>query len=114
MKKKTSSTKPPRSSKVVKEEIDRLTKEFEAALKFESTVKANEEEEAYQALLDKLVGRRVIITRSDQYGGKIATVEGPRGKSKKPLYWKLKLEDSSVIWKTRDHFRLLPASSESK
>ena len=106
--------KRPRSSKEVKEELDELTKEFEAALKFESTAKAKEEDEAYRALLDKLVGRRVIITRSDQYGGQIATVQGPKGKSKNPLYWELKLEDSSVIWKTRDHFRLLPASSELK
>ena len=110
MKKKTSSKKP-RPSKEVKAELDKLTKEFEAALKFESTAKANEEEEAYQALLDKLVGRRVIITRNDEYGGKIATVKGPKGKSKKPLYWELKLEDSSVIWKTRDHFRLLPVGT---
>ena len=112
--KKTSSKSntAPRPSKEIKEDLDRLTKEFEAALKFESTAKAKEEdEEAYQALLDKLVGRRVIITRSDQYGGQIATVQGPKGKSKKPLYWELKLENSSVIWKTRDHFRLLPVGT---
>ena len=104
-------SKKTRPSREIKEELDKLTKEFKAALKIE----AREEEAAYQALLDKLVGRRVIITRSDQYGGQIATVQGPKGKSKKPLYWELKLENSSVIWKTRDHFRLLPVStSESK
>ena len=107
MKKTKTSSKKPRSSKEVKAELDELTKEFEAALKFE----AREEQAAYQALLDKLVGRRVIITRTDQYGGQIATVQGPKGKSKNPLYWELKLEDSSVIWKTRDHFRLLPVGT---
>ena len=113
IKKTKTSSKKPRPSRVIKEDLDRLTEEFEAALKFESTAK--EEDKEYQALLDKLVGRRVIITRSDQYGGKIATMEGPKGKSKKPLYWKLKLENSSVIWKTRDHFRLLSVStSKSK
>ena len=35
----------------------------------------------------KLVGKVVVITVGEGYTGRRAIVTGPRGKSKKPMYW---------------------------
>jgi hypothetical protein len=56
----------------------------------------------------KLVGKVVVITVGEGYTGRRAIVTGPRGKSKKPMYWYLRLlDDGSLIYKCKTSFFVL-------
>ena len=98
----------------LKHEIDALTKQLEEGLRVETDAKAKlaiEEEKKYQALLKKMIGRRVLITvDGDALYGKEAIIIKPRGKSKSPMYWWLNLlsEPYGDIYKARTSFKLLP------
>jgi hypothetical protein len=62
-----------------------------------------------------LVGKEVLITvdRND-LKGKIAVVLSPRGKSKKPLYWNLRLvEDGREFYKCRTSFKVIDVAKDA-
>ena len=98
----------------LKQEIDALTKQLEEGLRVETDAKAKlaiADEKEYQALLKKMVGRRVLITvDGDALYGKEAIILKPRGKSKHPMCWWLKFlnEPYGDIYKARTSFKLLP------
>jgi hypothetical protein len=57
---------------------------------------------------DKLVGKVVIITVGGGYIGRKAIVTGPRGNSRRPMYWYLRLlDDGSLVYKCRTSFFIL-------
>ena len=94
MKKKTSKSKShskkPRPSKEVKEDLEELTKEFEAALKIETDEKIKAikaEDEQYRALLKRMIGRRVLITSKGPIRRQEGSLTRPKGKTKHPINW---------------------------
>ena len=80
-----------KTCKEIQAEIDALPDQLAATLRLEIadlTRQAEEGEAKYQALLRRMVGRRVVITKKDDpLFGMEAVITGPRGKSKKPMYW---------------------------
>jgi len=78
-------------SKEIQAEIDALADQLAATLRLEIadlTRQAEEGEAKYQALLWKMVGRKIRITlKDDPLFGMEAVITGPRGKSKKPMHW---------------------------
>jgi len=94
-------------------EINKLNSLLQDKLKIERDT----EEEEYQALLRKMVGRRIRITlEGDPLFGQEAVITGPRGDSKSPMYWWFRLDSTGEKkYKARTSFKLLPrqdASSE--
>ena len=109
--------KKPRdmSADELMKEINKLNSLLQDKLKIERDT----EEEEYQALLSKMVGRRIRITLDgDALYGQEAVITGPRGDSKSPMYWWFRLDSTGEKkYKARTSFKLLPrdmdASSES-
>jgi len=67
------------------------------------------EQEQYQALLRKMVGRKIRITlKDDPLDGMEAVITGPRGKSKKPMYWWFITTTGIKAYKAKTSFKLLP------
>ena len=63
----------------------------------------------------KLVGKVVVITVGNGYIGRKAIVTGPRGPSKKPMYWNLRLlDDGSHIYKCKTSFFVLDQQESEK
>jgi len=118
-KKKTSRKKPhDMSADKLMREINKLNSLLQDKLKIERDT----EEEEYQLLPKKMVGRRIRITlEGDTLFGQEAVITGPRGDSKKPMYWWFRLTSTGEKkYKARTSFKLLPrqdatdASFESK
>ena len=73
------------------------------------------EQEQYKALLRKMVGRRIVITKKDDpLCGMEAVITGPRGKSKKPMYWWFRTTTGIEAYKAKTSFKLLPLESTSE
>jgi len=116
-KKEPRKRKNPRdmSAEDLMKEINKLNSLLQDKLKIERDT----EEEEYQALLRKMVGRRIRITlEGDPLHGQEAVITGPRGDSKRPMYWWFRLDSTGEKkHKARTSFKLLPrdmdASSES-
>jgi len=111
-----------RPSKEIQAEIDALTDQLAATLRLEIadlTRQAEEGETKYQALLRKMVGRRIPITiKNDPLFGMEAIILKPCGKSKKPMHWWFRTTTGIETYNARTSFELLPlvtreASSES-
>ena len=101
-----------KTSKEIQAEIDALTLQLEGALRFEIDElhkQIDEGEARYQALLKKMVGRRIRITlEGDPLYGKEAVITGPRGESKKPMYWWFRVVSTGEKqYKARTSFELL-------
>lgn len=98
----------------IKAEIAALSKQLEEGLHLETQAKSKlaiKAETEYQALLTRMVGRRVLITLDGDFlYGKEAIILRPRGKSKHPMYWWLQpLGDShGEVYKAHTSFKLLP------
>ena len=91
-------------------EINKLNSLLQDKLKIERDT----EEEEYQALLRKMVGRRIRITREgDTLYGQEAVITGPRGDSKKPMYWWFLLTSTGEKkYKARTSFKLLSVDED--
>ena len=117
MKKKTpKSNAEPRPSKEVKDDLEELTKEFQAALKIETDEKIKAikaEDEQYRALLKRMIGRRVRITVKSPYQGQEGVITQHAGNTKHPSNWYVLLSDGTETRKHKYSFELLP-STESK
>jgi len=110
-----------KTSKEIQAEIDALTDQLAATLRLEIadlTRQAEEGEAKCQALLRRLIGRRIRITlKNDPLFGMEAIILKPHGKSKKPMYWWFRTTTGIETYKVRTSFELLPlvkASSKSK
>jgi len=92
-------------------EINKLNSLLQDKLKIERDT----EEEEYQALLKRMVGRRIRITlEGDSLYGQEAVITGPRGDSKKPMYWWFLLTSTGEKkYKARTSFKLLPRQDDS-
>ena len=90
-------------------EINKLNSLLQDKLKIERDT----EEDEYQTLLKKMVGRRIRITlEGDPLYGMEAVITGPRGKSKKPMYWWFITTTGIEAYKAKTSFKLLPLESE--
>jgi len=107
-----------KTSKEIQAEIDALTDQLAATLRLEIadlTRQAEEGEARYQALLRRMVGRRIIITKKDDpLHGMEAVITGPRGKSKKPMYWWFRTTTGIEAYKAKTSFKLLPIDEEQE
>jgi len=111
-----------KTSKEIQAEINALTDQLAATLRLEIadlTRQAEEGEAKCQALLRKMVGRRIRITlKNDILFGMEAIILKPRSKSKKPMCWWFQTTTGIETYKTRTSVELLPLdpipSSESK
>ena len=92
-------------------EINKLNSLLQDKLKIERDT----EEEECQALLTKMVGRRIRITlEGDALYGQEAVITGPRGDSKSPMYWWFRLDSTGEKkYKARTSFKLLPRQDAS-
>jgi len=106
-----------KTSKEIQAEIDALTDQLAATLRLEIadlTRQAEEGEAKYQALLRKMVGRRIRITlKNDPLYGMEAIMLKPRGKSKKPMYWWFRTTTGIETYKARTSFKLLPVDADA-
>jgi len=110
-----------KTTKEIQAKIDALTDQLAATLRLEIadlTRQAEEGEAKYQALLRKMTGRRIDITKKDDpLCGMEAVITGPHGKSKKPMYWWFRTTSGIEAYKAKTSFKLLPldgSSSEAK
>ena len=107
-----------KTSKEIQAKIDVLTDQLAATLRLEIadlTRQAEEGEARYQALLRKMVGRRIVITKKDDpLFGMEAVITGPRGKSKKPMYWWFRTTTGIAAYKAKTSFKLLPIVEEQE
>ena len=109
-KKTPSSTKKksPRDMSVdeLTREINKLNNILQDKLKIEHST----EEEEYKLLLKKMVGRSIRITlEGDPLCGQEAVITGPRGNSKKPMYWWFEVKlTGERRYKARTSFELMP------
>ena len=112
-KKEPSKRQNPRdmSAEDLMKEINKLNSLLQDKLKIERDT----EEEEYQALLRKMVGRRIRITlEGDPLHGQEAVITGPRGDSKRPMYWWFRLDSTGEKkYKARTSFKLLPRQDDS-
>jgi len=106
-----------KSSKEIQAEIDALTTQLEQALRLEiddlnQQVLAGEAK--YQALLKRMIGRRIRITKKgDPLCGIEAVITRPHGKSKKPMYWWFRTTTGIETYKAKTSFELLPRLPET-
>jgi len=93
-------------------EINKLNSLLQDKLKIERDT----EEEEFQALLRKMVGRRIRITlEGDPLFGQEAVITGPRGDSKSPMYWWFRLDSTGEKkYKARTSFKLLPRAANEE
>jgi len=90
-------------------EINKLNSLLQDKLKIERDT----EEEEYQALLRKMVGRRIRITlKNDPLYGMEAIILKPRGQSKKPMYWWFRTTTGIETYKARTSFKLLSVDED--
>ena len=106
-----------KTSKEIQAEIDALTLQLESALRLEIDElhkQIDEGEARYQALLKRMIGRRIRITlEGDALYGKEAVITGPRGESKKPMYWWFTVcSTGEHRFKARTSFELLPRQQD--
>jgi hypothetical protein len=105
-----------KSSRELKEELDALASQMaslsvqlqEARSQEQASAPPSNEYEQYQALLRKMVGRRVLITVKGEYTGQQGTITRHAGKSLKPSNWYILLNDGTEIMKHKTSFGLLP------
>jgi len=75
------------------------------------------EQEQYQALLRRMIGRRVLITVKGPHKGKEGVITRHAGDTFHPVNWYVQLPDGSETRKHKHSFKLLSrdtdASSES-
>jgi len=112
-----------KSSNEIQAEIDALTTQLEQTLRLE-IAELNQQvlagEAKYQALLKKMIGRRIRITKKgDPLCGIEAVITRPHRKSKKPMYWWFRTTTGIKTYKAKTSLELLPLtdstpSSESK
>jgi len=107
-----------KTSKEMQAEIDALTDQLAVTLRLEIadlTRQVEEGEAKCQALLRKMVGRRIRITlKDDPLYGMEAVITGPRGKSKKPMHWWFRTTTGIEAYKAKTSFKLLPLESSSE
>jgi len=107
-----------KSSKEIQAEIDALTDQLAATLRLEIAElqeQVDQGEAKYQALLKRMIGRRIRITlQGDPLYGMEAVITGPRGKSKKPMYWWFRTTTGIEAYKAKTSFKLLPLESTSE
>ena len=109
-----SSKSSPRTSKEVKDDLEELTKEFQAALKIETDKKIKAikaEDEQYRALLKRMIGRRVLITVKGPYKNKEGIITRHAGSTKQPINWYVCLDDGTETRKHRYSFEFLDSPS---
>jgi len=111
--KKKSSRKNPHDMSA--DELMRAINKLNSLLQDKLKIKRDTEEEEYQLLLKKMIGRRIRITlENDPLYGQEATITGPRGSSKKHMYWWFNLSSTGEQkYKARTSFKLLPRDTLS-
>jgi len=90
-------------------EINKLNSLLQDKLKIERDT----EEEEYQALLRRMIGRRVRITVKGPHQGKEGVITRHAGDTFHPVNWYVKLPDGSETRKHKGSFKLLPRQDES-
>jgi len=90
-------------------EINKLNPLLQDKLKLERDT----EEEEYQALLRKMVGRRVLITVKGPHQGKEGVITRHAGDTFHPINWYVKFPDGSETRKHKGSFKLLPRDSDT-
>jgi len=107
-----------KTSKEIQAEIDALTDQLAATLRLEIAElqeQVDQGEAKYQALLKRMIGRKIRITlKDDPLYGMEAVITGPRGKSKKPMYWWFRTTTGIEAYKAKTSFKLLPLKSTSE
>ena len=90
-------------------EINKLNPLLQDKLKLERDT----EEEEYQALLRKMVGRRVLITVKGPHQGKEGVITRHAGDTFHPINWYVKFPDGSESRKHKGSFKLLPRDTDA-
>jgi len=107
-----------KTSKQIQAEIGALTDQLAATLRLETAElqeQADQGEAKCQALLRRMIGRRIRITlKDDPLYGMEAVITGPRGKSKKPMCWWFRTTTGIEAYKAKTSFKLLPLESSSE
>jgi len=97
------------SAEELMKEINKLNSLLQDKLKIERDT----EEEEYQALLRRMIGRRVLITVKGPHQGKEGVITRHAGDTFHPVNWYVKLPDGSETRKHKGSFKLLPRESDS-
>jgi len=95
---------------------DKLTKEINklnSLLQDKLKIERDTEEEEYQALLRRMIGRRVLITVKGSHQGKEGVITRHAGNTFHPVNWYVKLPDGSETRKHKGSFKLLPRDSDT-
>jgi hypothetical protein len=109
-----------KSSRELQEELDALASRMsslsvqlqEARLSEERpALTPSTEVEQYQALLRKMVGRRVLITVKCKHTGQQGTITRHAGNTFHPINWYILLNDGTEIMKHKTSFGLLPRTA---
>jgi hypothetical protein len=109
-----------KSSRELQEELDTLASHMarlsvqlqEARVQEQASAPAPPTEvEHYQALLCKMVGRRVLITIKGKYTGQQGTITRHAGNTLHPINWYILLNDGTEIMKHKTSFGLLPRTA---
>jgi len=112
-KKKSSSRKKPHDMSA--DELMREINKLNALLRDKLKIERDTEEEDYQLLLKKMVGRRIrIALEGDPLHGQEAVITGPHGDSKNPMYWWFLLSSGEKKCKARTSFKLLSIDEEQE
>jgi len=90
-------------------EINKLNSLLQDKLKIERDT----EEEEYQALLRRMIGRQVRITVKGPHQGKEGVITRHAGDTFHPVNWYVKLPDGSETRKHKGSFKLLPRQDDS-
>jgi len=103
--------KKPRdmSADELMKEINKLNSLLQDKLKIERDT----EEEEYQALLRRMIGRRVLITVKGSHQGKEGVITRHAGNTFHPVNWYVKLPDGSETRKHKHSFKLLPRDADA-
>jgi len=112
----SSPKKAPRKKKPRDMTADELMKEINklnSLLQDKLKIERDTEEEEYQALLRKMVGRRVLITVKGPHQGKEGVITRHAGDTFHPVNWYVKLPDGSETRKHKGSFKLLPRQDAS-
>jgi len=101
-----------KTSKEIQAEIDALTDQLAATLRLEIAElqeQVDQGEAKYQSVLKRMIGRKIRITlKDDPLYGMESVITGPRGKSKKPMYWWFRTTTGIEAYKAKTSFKLLP------
>jgi len=97
------------------DELMREINKLNSLLQDKLRIEHDTEEQKYQNLLKKMIGRRIRITlQGDPLYGMEAVITGPRSKSKKPMYWWFQTTTGIEAYKAKTSFKLLPLESSSE